>query len=454
VMQDELAMCKAGVSHMQGAATDAQELSQSIQALEEQVCLMGRNLVGGKTAMGRLTAQQAANNHSMAVVASQQVQLQSRVNTLEALQAQTGDSARAHAAFLGRLEELEAHSSACHVTVAGLEIGQADLKQAWTHQQEIQAKDGLQDAGAEQISQLEKGLAYVEQRSFHANELASAVDKQQKDMRAELESHCATLAAITEQQAALLSSIAALEVAQVAVPATSNAHRDSASTDLERLEDKVTWVAAEMEALADQAASSDAAPSTEMSLDQQSKLQADEQHFAQELTAVKAQIEQINLAMVSEAAKFGAALSGLSGAQSSMAATVESMQGQLGHAAGELGQLSAAVKEAKAAAANARQHASSCVEGVQAQVGAWTSSMEALGADHELAAQETSKALKMLARINADNKAMQHAQLDLVTDCASQQAAITQLQAAGASTTANTVRLSLLDTFPILDRLI
>ncbi|KAK9906757.1 hypothetical protein WJX75_007501 [Coccomyxa subellipsoidea] len=197
-----------------------------------------------------------------------------------------------------------------------------------------------------------------------------------------------------------------------------------------------------MEALADQAASSDAAPSTEMSLDQQSKLQADEQHFAQELTAVKAQIEQINLAMVSEAAKFGAALSGLSGAQSSMAATVESMQGQLGHAAGELGQLSAAVKEAKAAAANARQHASSSVEGVQAQVGAWTSSMEALGADHELAAQETSKALKMLARINADNKAMQHAQLDLVTDCASQQAAITQLQAAGASTTANTGTLA------------
>ncbi len=432
--QGELAICKASTTQLERTALDAQEVAQSMRALDGQVCLLGRRADETVAAMSRLAAQQAANNHSMAVVAAQQVQLQARVDALE--QAQAGGNPPS---LLGRLAEVEDQLNLWGATLAIVEMGQEHLKQAWEDRQERQAKEGMQDAFADQLAPPEEELTHVKQHSLTATKHASRAKTQHEDVQAQLESQRATLATMTEQQTAIVSSVAALEAAHAALAAGSGTRTDTANADLASLEGKVAEVAADLQALADKGASP-LAPLTD-ALDQESKVPAAQQHLAQELAEVKSEIKQLNLAMVSEASKFASTLEGLSSAQSSTATTVSTLQAGLSHASEELTQLNAAVKKSDAAALETQQHASSCVDGLQAQVGAWTSSMEALEADHELAAEETSKALKTLARVNADNRAMQHAQLELAADCSSQQAAIAQLQAACDGTTANMVSL-------------
>lgn len=395
-IQDDLAICKEG---LQFSAIETQGLLQGMQALQQQLSHLNSRMDDSRNAMNRLTEQQAANNHSMTAIASQHAQLQSTVDALERLQAQPGDSA-----LLGRVEELEWHI--VMATAAALEAAQSK-----------QAADEGPDGMAEGLMQLEKELVSV---------------KQQGSMQQELDAKVTKLGMTAEEQAGQLSNLAAAQSAHATDVFENSTRLESLKTTVVKLEEQVASLATELHALAENAADAASAPAADI-LDQQSAYQTAQERSEKELSAVKAQIEQLQLTLVSEASNFGTAVNDLSSTQSSTAASLGSMQAQINHACEELQQLSAAVNEAKTAASDAQRHTRACMGDVQAQMAAWTASMEVLAADHDLAAAETSEALKVLARINADHRAMQQAQLKLAADCSSHNSAITQLQAALAS---------------------
>ncbi|BDA46241.1 hypothetical protein COCOBI_08-3330 [Coccomyxa sp. Obi] len=404
-LRDDLAMCKEG---LQASAIETQGLLQGMQALQQQIGHMNSRMNDSRNAMNRLAAQQAANNHSMAAVASQHAQLQSTVDALERLQAQPGDSA-----LLGRVEDLEAHHTAVMATMTALEAAQSKSL-------------------AERLVQLEKEIVSVKQQSATACELAQMVELQQGSMQQELDAKLTNMGTIAKEQDGQLSSLTAAQNAHATDAAESSTRLESLKVTIVKLEDKVASLATELHAVAEKAALAASAPSADM-LDRQSALQTAQERFEAGLSAVKAQMEQLQQTLVSEASKFGAAVDDISSAHSSTAASVGSMQVEIKCACEELQQLSAAVKEAKTAAADAQRHTRDCMGDVQMQMAAWTASTEVLAADHELAAAETGEALKAVARINADHRAMQQAQLELAADCSSHKAAITQLQATLAS---------------------
>lgn len=421
LLQRALAASKSDITNLQAA--DSKRSCEGTETLQ-MIPLDGAMV----RAVDRSTWQQhTSSNHSF--------RLQSSPDSLHGQGVQSGGAASALAALLGRVEELEAQQNASKTAIAAVQLRQEDLLQAVRDcptsgptRQEQWMKHCNESWLESEVSDMKRNWA-------SASTEATEIKQEQSDMHFDISVHGSKLTALEEQQAAQLSSIAAIKGAQEEAAADSKARLELLTADLAEM--KVTdKMMAELRALGNRQAHAEATMSAGIA--EHSELQSKQLQLAEDLSATK----ELIVTMTSEMASLGSQPGGLRGTHASSAASLERTQAGLVCTPETVGELQEAVKEATAAALDARQRAGS-VDGMQEQLCAWTASVEALAADHELAAAETTRALQVMAHISTDNKALQNTVLELRADCDSQHTKLTQLGDAVAqiSAAARLVRL-------------